>query len=548
MGALTFIIGGYALIFGSYFFFRKPVERLIPPDKNRETAAHQIKDNPDYEPLPTSVAFGHYFMSIAGLSPILSAIVGMYWGWVPAIIWLLLGVIWMGTPTEYINLMTSTRNKGKTLGELIIETLGKTCGNYMSLVLAIAGILTYAIFMSVMAKTLVNVPQAAIPTAALTVIAIIFGWLRKTKGYSLAPATAISLLLWSLTIFWGYMNPVSLSYNTWIAIFVIYVFAASYFPVWLIVAPRDYLNSGILLLGLSIATIALIIGAPKLIFPAWVGFESMRGHLWPVMLVTITCGAVNGLHCMISAGSTSKQLDNEKNAYTIVGLGTRGETVMAVICIALIAASATYDNFLKTVATDPGGAFSNAFGNAMTYLGLPVTVGLTIGALTLTAFTITTMDTYARTGRYSWQEFGQHFDFIKSIGLSSRFGATLFVVIVGLLLALYTPFMQLWSGFAMISLVTVVYPYFIMILNRVKSGEKFSSHFIGWVIIPCAFFYVSTWAAMLYMISKWVTSAQWIPICATLVLIVLFLLSSIQVYKKYQEFKGESEDESKLLN
>ncbi|MBS3975163.1 MAG: carbon starvation protein A [Syntrophomonadaceae bacterium] len=531
MNPLLWLVGSYAILIGGHYMAKRPIEALWPPDPNRTTPAVEI-NNRDFSPNPPAIVFGHYYMSIAGLSPVLSAIAGLYWGWLPALIWMLVGVIILGATTEYITMMGSLRNKGSSFGEITTLAVGKASGIYLTIMLWFLGVLVFSIFSVTMSRTLIATPMATIPTIALTFIAVGFGHIRRNMGVSLLPATLIALAIWSVFIYIGILYPVKFSFNTWMTILVIYTLLTAYLPIWLILAPRDYLNAGVLVAGLAIATIALIIGNPKFTMPMWVGWETARGALYPAIFATITCGAINCAHSLITAGTASRMVENEKHAYPIVSAGTKGETVMALVAIALIASVHNYQAFTTEVVKNIGAAFSTAYGTAMGYIGLSPEVGAVLGALTLSGFIITTMDSYARAGRYCLEELARSVPAFKAIKFDVPVVSTLVTVGVGVLIALKTPFMQIWTAYALLSLTFAVYPYSIAIVNRVKEGKPFNGHFIGWVVVPFAFMATTGAVALLYFIQRFIANNQTIPLVVSSFLVVLFVLSLLQLYTR----------------
>ena len=544
MNALIWIIGGYGLLALSHFVLKKPTERIMSPDPNLKTPAMLSADSRDYAKNHAVIVAGQYFMAIAGLSPILSAIMGLYWGWLPALLWMLIGVAFLGTPTEYINIMASVRNKGATMGEIVRKVIGNASGIYAALSLWFIGTITYAIFMNTMAKTMVTVPMAAIPTISLTLIAMLFGYTRNKFNIPILSGTITALILWGITIYMGICYPLSITYNQWVVGLIIYTLVAAYLPVWLILAPRDFLNSGVLIFGVLIVTIALLVGIPSFKFPSFVGWETARGLLWPAIMATITCGAINAAHCMISAGIVSRQLDNEKHAYSVVSFGTKGETILALATIALVATQVDYTTFTTMVVKNPGGTFSQAFATAGNgYLGIPLQTGLTMGALTLTGFIITTMDAYARSARYCLEELARQIRPLGALRLEKPICSTFFVVLIGTWLALKTPFSQLWAGFALCSLTFAIYPYSVVLINRLEEKKPFNGHFYKWIIIPGSFMWVSSLGALLFFMSKFYRTNEWIALVMSIAIFILFALSTIQIYTRIKNVRKDIDNQ-----
>jgi carbon starvation protein len=374
-------------------------------------------------------------------APIIASIVGLLWGWGPALLWMVFGVLLIGGVHDYFALMISVRREGKSMRDVISERLGKLSEVFASIVLAFGDILVYAIFLSVIATTQEQNPTAAIPTLALIPIAILCGVLFK-KGMPVATATIIGLALTLIFIVLGIKYPLQMvslhffgkeiilfSESFWIYLFVIYTFFAVYTPVWLLLQSRDYLNSAVLLIGLLLGIVGLLLGRPQIQMPFFHGFTtSLLGPLWPMLFATIFCGTASGWHSLIAAGTTSKQLSKESHGFRIAYGGMIGEMVMAVLSACLIITGFTYKEFLATglKSSSIGVLFSQALGQAMSHLGIPLIIGSTLGALALAALTLTTLDSFARTSRYVIQELGQ-----KSL-LCKPLVSSLFVTVAGL--------------------------------------------------------------------------------------------------------------------
>lgn len=515
MNIVPILLGGYGLLAAGYKLTRRSVESVVSPDEKRETPAVEINDGADFVPTRPLVLYGHHWMSIAGTSPIIASIVGLVWGWVPALLWMILGVIFIGGVHDYYALMISIKNRGKSMGEVVSRSLSVFSGKLVSILLAFGGILVYAIFLSVIAGALVATPTAVIPTVALIPIAILCGFLLK-RGMSLGQVTLIGMLLTACFVFVGLDHPYTprgfsivtpivfegdaapfaiqvSSANVWILFFVIYTFFAIYTPVWMLLQPRDYLNSGVLIFGLLLGILGLMVGHPAIKFPAFHGFMSSKGPLWPMLFITISCGAASGWHSLICAGTTSKQLDNEKNGFFIAYGGMLGETVMAVLSACLIMTTFTYEELIATGlnSSSIGLLFGKSLGTAIGNLGISPIAGQTIGILAISALTLTTLDSFARTGRYVVQELG------TGTPLERPLISSLFVTACGVVLYAFVPFMSLWHGLVLSGLMLLLLPLFVLIRERMDRKMTFDRSFILHVILPVVLILPTAAAGML---------------------------------------------------
>ena len=547
MNIFPVIAGGYAILAGGYRFLKRSITSITQPDDNSRTPAHRINDQKDYVPTRPLVLFGHHWMSIAGTSPIIASIVGLLWGWGPALLWMVLGVLLIGGVHDYFALMISVRREGKSMGDVISQSLGSFSGLLSSIVLAFGGILVYAIFLSVIASTLAQNPSAAIPTLALIPIAIICGILFK-KGMPLLPATVLGLALTLVFVVVGIKFPLQqtslylwgreimlFSESFWIYFFVLYTFAAVYTPVWFLLQPRDYLNSAVLVVGLLLGIGGLLIGRPQIKMPFFQNFiTDLRGPLWPMLFVTISCGAASGWHSLIAAGTTSKQLSKESQGFPIAYGGMMGETAMAFLSASLIITSFTYRDFLATGLKPSaiGVLFSQALGKSMLHLGIPQIIGTTLGALALAALTLTTLDSFARTSRYVIQELG------RKSPLSKPLISSLFVTIAGFLLYRFVPFMDLWNGLVLAGLLILILPFTILSLERIKKGKTRSKSYFLHIIIPLAFLYPTTLAGLFYLLYKYAVGHNWVSAGLNIFLIILAISLILQYLKRIKELKN----------
>ncbi len=437
--------------------------RLIEPRADRATPAHAERDEVDFSPARTPVLFGHHFSSIAGAGPIIGPLLGvLYFGWLAAVLWIALGSVFIGAVHDYTALMASVRSRGQSVGWIAEQHLGARARLVLSVFLWLALVLIIAVFGVVTARTFTSQPQIVIPTFGLILLAIAFGGTALRRGLPLLPMTLLALVALVGLIALGERFPVDLG-NTvlgiptvqfWFWILMLYCVAASVLPVWLLLQPRDYLSTWILYLGLAAGFAGLLLLAPHLHSPAWVGFHAEgQGPLWPMLFVMVACGAVSGFHSLVASGTTSKQLDREHDGQR-VGYGAMIlEAALAGLVVIIAAGCLPWDpgkqasvGGLQYLMGEGGGpivAFATGFSRLAAKLPLVTpAAGLFFGMLMLNAFVITTLDTSTRLGRFILQELTGGVPV-----LGHRLGATLLTVLAAGWLGASDSYTAIWPVF-----------------------------------------------------------------------------------------------------
>ncbi len=429
----------------AYFTYGKYLDKKLGIDPNRKTPAVEMADGVDYVAARKPVLFGHHFATIAGGGPIVGPVSAAVFGWIPAVIWIVIGSIFIGGVHDYTSLQASIRHNAQSIGTIIREYIGKR-GQTLFLSFSIATLmLIVGVFIILVRDTFVNVPQAATSSLLFIGVAIIFGLLVNQIRMNFVTASILGVVLMLVSVWLGNLFPLSLSGTAWVVILLVYAYIASVLPVWLLLQPRDYLNS-FLLYGMMIgATLGIIVANPVIKMAGYTGFHNdTLGYLFPILFITIACGAVSGFHSLVSSGTTAKQLDNEKNGRFITYGGMLIEGFLAVIAIGSIA-FLTQSEFVYRL-NELGGPipiFSAGLGYLMSSFGLPEAVGTTFVALTASAFLMTTLDSATRLGKYAVQEFADG----KSRLFSNHHIATITIVAGAAALALSGTWNKVWPLF-----------------------------------------------------------------------------------------------------
>jgi len=436
---IAFIVFAIALkTYGGY------LGKLVGLDDSKKTPAHTMTDGVDYVPAKAIVLMGHHFASIAGGGPILGPIQAAVFGWVPCFLWIVLGSIFIGGVHDFMSLISSVRHEGKTMGEVVGKNVGKSAKILFLIFVFLALVLVIAVFAILVANTFAANPSVATASILFMVIAVGMGYSLYRKGASLGLVTVIGVILLFLSIWIGLRAPLALGAKTWIYLLLVYVFFASSLPVWILLQPRDYLSSFLLYTALGGAAIGIFIGHPSLQLAAFTSFKQPVGYLFPMLFVIIACGAISGFHSLCASGTTSKQLDKESDA-KVIGYGAMLlEGFLATIALGT-AAMLTKAGLADGLANwgGPVGVFAHGMGNFLANLGIKEQVGISFGALTVSAFLLTTLDTATRLGRYALEELTAEW----APSISNRYVATVITIIAGGGLALSGTWSAIWPVF-----------------------------------------------------------------------------------------------------
>ncbi len=310
MNSLLIGIVALLLLGLGYRFYGKIAEKLWGTDPARPTPAIETPDGVDYVPAKHwTILFGHHFASIAGAGPILGPVItAMLWGWLPALIWIVLGSIFLGGVHDFSTLMISIRHKGRSIADVTEKVLNFRSKMIFAVFIFLSLILVMAVFAAVTAKTLMNEPKLVIPTFGLILVAILVGLMIYKWKWNQIAATILGIILLVCLLILGNYIPISFNVanplTLWVLILLVYAFIASVLPVNILLQPRDYLSTFILFFGLFFGYLGLIITRPVIHTPAFISWRDNQGHLWPMLCVIIACGAISGFHSLIASGTT----------------------------------------------------------------------------------------------------------------------------------------------------------------------------------------------------------------------------------------------------
>ena len=513
MSSLAILFLGIFVFYLGYRFYAERIVNLFSIDPQCPTPALAKYDGVDYIPAKNwLVLFGHHFSSIAGAGPIIGPVIGcIYWGWLPSLLWVVFGTVLIGGVHDFVALMTSVREGGSSIAEISKDSISKKAKIIFSAFVWLALILVIAVFAYLCAKTFVMETKIILPSLGLIPVAVLVGFMIYVKKYNLTFSTVAGLGLLAGLLFLGERVPVNIGGNAvviWTIVLLIYCFVASVTPVNILLQPRDYLCSFLLIFGTCAGLIGLLISRPVVLQPAFVAWRTQEGVLWPMMCVTIACGAISGFHSLIASGTTSKQLANERHAKRI-GYGAMvAEGVVALLAILAVVSGISKNSVEIRSLLNSAGPIC-VFGQG--YAGLSKVIlgphGMFIAIMILNAFILTTLDTATRVCRYITEEL---------TGIKNRFVSTFIVVFMAAILALSGAWNKIWPVFGASNQLVAAFALFVV--SCWLLARKKPTHY---TFIPAVFMFVTTIIALIMQFFNHFKEGNYILTWITLVLLIL---------------------------
>ncbi len=437
-----------SLYFVFYHFYAKAVlgRKVFELNDANITPAHSMNDGIDYVPANKYILFGHHYASIAGLAPMLGPAIAVIWGWLPALCWVVFGTLLIGAVHDFSALVLSSRHKGDSVGSIAKEVISPRTRLLFLLVIFFLVALAMGVFVLVIsglfaAPDAANIaptahPEAVFPTYSLMLIAMVIGFLVYKKNLPVWPLIALGFVAMLITTWWGLDNPVTgFTAIDWTWSLLAYAFLASVLPVWLLLQPRDFLNSLLLYLALGMMLIGFFMLDPEWVAPAINPNPEGAPPMLPFLFIVIACGAVSGFHGIVASGTSSKQLDKESDAPLVGYGGMIGESLLALLAVLATTAGAfstraDWEAFYGSWGQAVGlhqklGVFIQGNANFIHQLGIPYDYAAAFISVVVVGFAMTSVDTGARLLRFNIQEIGKT---IHLKPLDNRYIATFLAV------------------------------------------------------------------------------------------------------------------------
>lgn len=450
MNSLVIIGIAIVVLLTAYLGYGKWLVKTWEVDPNKETPATTNEDGNDYVPTSKFVVFCHQFSSIAGAGPVTGPIIAAMFGWLPALLWILVGGVFFGAVQDFGALYASVKNEGKSIGLVIEKYIGKKGKSLFLIFEWIFSLLVIAAFADIVAttfngyKVVEGVSKQVTPNAAAAsismlfiVVAILFGLFTKYCKTNGKINFVIGLVLLFAMLAVGIAFPLYFGKSTWLYVVFAYLFLASVMPMWLLMQPRDYLSSFLLISMIVGALLGLVVEHPSINLPAVTGFEMNGKMLFPTLFVTVACGAVSGFHSLVSSGTSSKQVKNEKDMLLISFGAMLVESLLAVIALVVVASVAVGG---KLPAGTPFVIFSTNIAGFLTNFGIPNDIAMCFMTMCISALALTSLDSVARIGRMAFQEFFINDDMENASAVrkifANKYVATIATLIAGYELSL----------------------------------------------------------------------------------------------------------------
>jgi carbon starvation protein len=496
MNGIELILIALLMYVAAYKLYGGFITKRLEVNNTKETPSHTMYDGVDYCPAKAPVLLGHHFASIAGAGPIVGPVIAAGFGWLPVYLWVVFGAIFIGGVHDYSSIVASVRHQSKSIGFIIQSYLGVN-GKKLFLIFSWATlILVIAVFTIIVADTFTHIPSAGTSSILFILLAILFGLALYRLRVRLWIATIIGVLVLFLSIPAGNLFPLQLDKFSWQLILFVYIFAASVTPVWILLQPRDYLNSFFLYALMLLGFVGIFFAAPSINLPVFSTFSLDKvGYLFPALFVTVACGAISGFHSLVASGTTAKQLNKETDGRIIGYGGMLIEGLLAVLSLVAVASMVNKDFLDLLMNKGPVTAFSlgvAGFLNAIPVLNISIPLAQTFTALAVSAFALTSLDTATRLARFMFQEFFEvKEEPEKKSVLQNRFVATGITVVFGAALTFSGQTMSIWPVFGSANqlLAALALLALTVWIANLKKGFLF-------VLIPMIFMFAVTLTAL----------------------------------------------------
>lgn len=506
MNSLTIFLSSAICFVLAYRFYGRFLSNQFNLDDKNLTPANTCQDGCDFIPAKhPAILFGHHFSSIAGAGPIVGTIIAATtFGWGGVLAWIVIGSIFFGGVSDFSAMVLSIRNRGASISNISGSMISPKARTFFIGFVILALILVNAIFALYAAKTFYASPEIVLPSLGLIPVAMFFGWLVYEKNFGLLPVTVAALLVFAGLIAFADKMPVSASMNFWILVLLVYSFAASVLPVNMLLQPRDYLSSFLLYAGMLLGFCGIVLNPLPMQLPRFKSASII--DVWPILFITVACGAISGFHTLIASGTTSKQIAKESHSKIISYGGMLLEGALAVIALITVAIGIAPGADVK----NPLDLFSKGFGRITA--GITGNYGSIFAMMLLNAFILTTLDTSTRITRYLINEL---------IGEKNRYAVTAVVLFFAGALAFSGEGEKIWPIFGASNQLVAALSLFTVTLWLLKLKKIFY-----YTLIPAVFMFVTTLAGLILKWREFFSDGKYFIaiIPAVLIILALFVL------------------------
>ena len=499
MNSVIVVILGFVVMYLGVGVYAKHIDKkVIKSDPNKTTPAKMYMDGMEFMPTPKSILFGYQFKSIAGAAPIIGPIIAIQWGWLPALIWILAGTFFIGWVQDYSSMMVAMRNDGSSFGALSHKLISPRAriillGFIYFYLLLIAGA-----FGNVVVSTAIGLKAAPMAWLFLTIGGLLAGQMIYKWRNDILLTTIVTVVIVLFGIYLGTVLPsnkvlgesIANSRLIWAVIAFVFCYFAAVLPIWRFALPINYVASYIVFLGLLFGIIGILVLHPNFTLPAYTSFSIKVGPLWPILFVTIACGAISGWHSIVSSSGTARQLENELDARPVGGGVMFVEMLLALF--ALIIVGTLYSSpadYAAAIKLGPGAIFAAGVSKFLGVLGMPAEMGKAYGSVMMIVLAITIMQLVMRFMRVATSELLSD---VSPIFKNAHVG-TLIASILGIILVLTGWWQYLWVLFGGANQLMASLALMLVSIWLISEGKSYA-----WAFYPMIFMFITTIAALLY--------------------------------------------------
>jgi carbon starvation protein len=499
MNSVIVLILGFVVAFLGYRVYAKYIDaKIIKSDPQRATPAKMYMDGVEFMPTNRNVLFGYQFKSIAGAAPIIGPIIAIQWGWLPALVWILGGALFIGWVQDYSSMMVAMRNDGASFGGLSHKLISPRARVILLAFIYFYLLLIAGAFGNVVVSTAVGLKAAPMAWLFLTIGGILAGQMIYKWRKDIILTTVVTVVIALLGIYLGTILPsdqvlgasIASSRPVWAIVAFVFCYFAAVLPIWRFALPINYVASYIVFLGLFFGIIGIFILHPDFTLPAYTGFSIGIGPLWPILFVTIACGSISGWHSIVSSSGTARQLENELDARPVGGGVMFVEMMLAIF--ALIIAGTIFASPVEygaAVKLGPGGVFAAGVSKFLGALGMPADIGKSYGSVMMIVLAITIMQLVMRFMRVATSELLSD---VSPVFRNPHVG-TFIASVLGIILVLTGWWQYLWVLFGGANQLMASLALMLVTVWLMSEGKSYA-----WTFYPMIFMFVTTVAALLY--------------------------------------------------
>ena len=540
--SIVLLLGVLAMLAGYFFYSKFFAKFILGLDNSIPTPAHTMKDGIDYVPTNKYVLWGHHFTSVAGAAPIIGPAIAVIWGWVPAVLWVVLGTIFMAGIHDMSAVWASMRNKGQSIGSIAGSVMGPKVRTLMMVVIFLLLLMVNAVFGVVIANMMIKTPTAVIPVWGALVVAFIIGQCIYRFKMNLVLVSVLGVSALYGLIYLGTLMPIVLPETmfglpdnaVWILFLFVYAAVASLLPVWMLLQPRDYINGLQLFVGLILLFGAILLATPDIVAPAVNhNLPANTPSIMPLLFVTIACGAISGFHGLVATGTTSKQIDKEEDVRFVGYFGAVGEGLLALgAVLATTAGFATlvdWEGVYQKFGDGSVGAFIDGGATILNNgIGIEVVLSQTILTVMAALFAGTTMDTGVRLQRYIFQEFGEVYNLPI---LRKSVVATLLAVGTCLLIAFGaggidgSGGMIIWPLFGTTNQLMAALTLMIVTVILLRKGKA-----VWYTLAPLSFLLVMAIFALILQLKSFYAEGNWLLIVMDIIILIATIMVTFESF------------------